>query len=304
MPKVSIIIPTHNRARLLRAAMDSVLRQAFQDFEIIVVDDASQDQSEEVVRSFADPRIRYLRHATNKGQGASRNAGIQYASGEYIALLDDDDEWLPHKLEKQVQRLDDSPAKIGLVYTGFCKVAGPDKRVIAQVLPEKRGSLFEDMCFRNWIGTCSTVLLRRSCFEKIGWFDETLPSGVDYDMWLRLAKQFDIDCIREPLVLYTVHPHSISTNYETRIRGAEAQFRKYGSFFAKNRKGYSRRYLSLGVHYCYQGDLTKGREAFRKGIQLNPLEVRHYFNFCLSLFGAGTFRKFKQFKESRFAFRA
>jgi glycosyltransferase involved in cell wall biosynthesis len=301
MPKVSVIIPTCNRASFLKAAIESVLRQTFQDFEIIVVDDASQDRTREVIQSFTDPRIRCIRHETNHGQGASRNAAIKEASGEYVALLDDDDEWLPQKLEKQVRLLDSSPAKVGMVYTGFCKVEGSNKGVIAQVIPEKRGSVFEDMCFRNWIGTCSTVLLRRVCFENTGWFDETLPSGVDYDMWLRLSKQFDIDCIPEPLVLYTVHANSISTNHETRIRGAEAQFKKYGSFFAKNRKGYSRRYLSLGVHYCYQGDLTKGREAFFNGIKLNPFEVRHYFNFCLSLLGADTFRRFKKFKESHFA---
>ena len=117
MPKVSVVIPTHNRAGFLQAAIQSVLNQTFQDFEIIVVDDASEDQTTEIVRSFSDPRIRYMRHESNKGQGASRNDGIRQASGEYIALLDDDDEWLPEKLAKQVALLDSSPSQVGMIYT-------------------------------------------------------------------------------------------------------------------------------------------------------------------------------------------
>ena len=146
MPKVSVVIPTRNRAAFLQAAIQSVLNQTFQDFEIIVVDDASADQTAQVIQSFTDPRINYIRHETNKGQGVTRNDGINQASGEYVALLDDDDEWLPEKLEKQVRLLDSSPSKVGLVYTGFCKVDGSSKRVINRVIPEKRGQVFEELC--------------------------------------------------------------------------------------------------------------------------------------------------------------
>jgi glycosyltransferase involved in cell wall biosynthesis len=302
MPKVSVIIPTHNRANFLRSAIESVLRQTFQDFEIIVVDDASQDRTPEVIKGFPDQRIRYVGHDSHKGQGASRNAGIKNAVAEYVAFLDDDDEWLPEKLEKQVFLLERSPAKTGMVYTGFCKVDASTHGVISRVIPRKRGSILGDLCLGNCIGTCSTVLMRRECFAKTGVFDEMLASGADYDMWLRVAKEFDIEFVAEPLVLYTIHSNRISTNYEALIRGIEGQLAKYAPFFALNSKSYSLRYLSLGVFYCYRGNLTKGRAAFYKGIKLNPFEVRHYFNLFLSLFGPDHFRKFKEFKENHFSF--
>lgn len=298
MPKVSVIIPTYNRATFLQAAVESVLRQTFQDFEVIVVDDASRDRTAEVIESFTDARIRYIRHDINKGQGVTRNAGIKHASGEYIALLDDDDEWLPEKLEKQVRLLESRPDDVGMVYTGFRKIDASTGKVIAEVIPEKRGYIFREMCMRNWIGTCSTVLVRRSCLEAAGWFDEGLASGADYDLWLRISRDFEIACIREPLVLYAVHDGSISTSYEARIRGIEGQLRKHAVWFANDSKNYSRRYFYLGMLYCCKGDLLKGRQAFLKAIQLYPYEIRHYYYLCLSLLGADSFRRFKHFNET------
>src|SRR5262245_46961170 len=112
MPKVSVIIPTHNRADFLRDAIFSVLNQTFQDFEIIVVDDASTDNTSEVIGAFNDERIRYLRHDTNKGGSAARNTGILNSQCDYIAFLDDDDQWLPEKLAKQVDTLIASPPDV------------------------------------------------------------------------------------------------------------------------------------------------------------------------------------------------
>lgn len=121
MPKVSVIIPTYNRARYLHRAIQSVLDQRFPDLEIIVVDDASTDDTAQVIEGFRDPRIRYFRHNTNRREAASRNTGVQNAVGDYIAFLDDDDVWLPDKLAIQVNLLDISSLKIGAVYTSFCR---------------------------------------------------------------------------------------------------------------------------------------------------------------------------------------
>jgi hypothetical protein len=141
------------------------------------------------------------------------------------------------------------------------------------------------------------VLLRRSCFDNAGLFDEDLASGADYDMWLRISKEFDVDFIDEPLVFYNVHNHRISTNYESLTSGLEAQLTKHYSVLAQNRKTCSARYLSLGVLYCYQGQVVKGRQAFFKAIRLFPFEPRNYFNLCLSLLGGSNFKKIKEFKE-------
>ncbi|MEZ4547537.1 MAG: glycosyltransferase family A protein [Thermodesulfobacteriota bacterium] len=113
MPKVSVIIPTHNRADLLKAAIQSVLDQTYTDFELLVCDDASNDHTQDTVAGFSDPRIIYKRYEKNSGVVELRNNAVNSSSGEYIAFLDDDDEWLPEKLEKQVSVLDRSSPETG-----------------------------------------------------------------------------------------------------------------------------------------------------------------------------------------------
>ena len=120
-PTVSVIIPTYNRAKLLPRAIKSVLNQTFKDFEVIIVDDGSTDNTEEVINEFQkhNKRIKYIRHEKNKGAAAARNTGIKIAQGEYIAFQDSDDEWLPNKLEKQMEIFESAPAEIGVVYTDY-----------------------------------------------------------------------------------------------------------------------------------------------------------------------------------------
>ena len=115
-PKVSVIIPTYNRADLLPRAVKSALSQTYDDYEILIVDDCSTDHTRETVSAWDDERVRYTRHTENRGQSGALNMGIHNASGQYIAFLDDDDEWVPTKLEKQVAVLESSDPKVGLVY--------------------------------------------------------------------------------------------------------------------------------------------------------------------------------------------
>src|SRR5262245_7479203 len=119
MPKVSVIVPTRDRAEYLRVAITSVLSQTFQDFELIVVDDASAENNFEVISSFHDDRIKFIRHETRKGGSAARNTGIINSSCDYIAFLDDDDEWFPDKIAKQIHLLHSSPPDVGCIYTGY-----------------------------------------------------------------------------------------------------------------------------------------------------------------------------------------
>ena len=122
MPKVSVVVLTHNRPDMLCRAVSSILNQTFQDFEIVLVDDASTDNTPEVVRGLGDARIKYIRHKENRGEAAAANTGVTSSSGEYIAFLHDDDEWLPEKLGQQVRLLESSPPTVGAVYTGFLRI--------------------------------------------------------------------------------------------------------------------------------------------------------------------------------------
>jgi glycosyltransferase involved in cell wall biosynthesis len=291
MPKVSVIIPTHNRAEFIRLAIASVLNQTFQDFEIVIIDDASKDHTQEVIANFNDARIKVIHNQISKGAAGARNIGLINTSCEYIAFLDDDDEWLPEKLKIQTCLLDNSPPEVGGIYTySFIK-----EKVSGRVLSIWDYEI-KEFSKENVI-TTSSVLLRRECFERCGLFDENMPTGSDYDMWIRISEKFSFEIIKDALVNYYIHENRLSINYGKKIRGLEILFEKHNNLFKKDLKEYSRMYLSLGVFYCYKGELQKGRRAFSKSIRMNPFEIRSYFNFLLSLLGAERFKKLKEAKE-------
>jgi glycosyltransferase involved in cell wall biosynthesis len=222
---------------------------------------------------------------------------VQNSQGKYIAFLDDDDEWLPEKLQKQVDLLDSSPPVVGAVYTGFLKIDRLTGEMLAQIVPTKRGCIFHEMFIQNWVGTPSTVLLRKECFEKVGVFDEELVFGTDYDMWIRISKEFRFEYISDPLVHYYVHDNNLSTNYEIVVRGMEISNRKYEKHFALHRRHHSDRFHTIGVFYCLSGNIRKGREALLTAIRLYPFDARYYFRLFVSLLGAESFKKTNELKE-------
>jgi glycosyltransferase involved in cell wall biosynthesis len=295
MPKITVIIPTCNRAEFLRSAIASVLNQTFQDFEIVIIDDASRDHTQDVVTNFKDTRIKLIRHQVSKGAAGARNTGIMNSNCEYIAFLDDDDEWLPDKLHMQIDLLENSSPEVGGVCTSRLTINGTSRRVSYIWDPELPLDLSKD----NFI-TTSSILLRRKCFEEFGLFDESMPSASDYDMWIRISKKFSFEFIREPLTKYYIHEDSITYNYGKKIRGIEILFEKHDEFFKSNPRSYAQQYLNLGVFYCYNGEVQKGRKAFKQSIRMNPFEISNYFNFCLSLLGAKRFKKIKKVKEKVF----
>ena len=138
MPKVSVIIPTHDRAEYLGVAIASVLNQTFQDFELIVVDDASVEDNLGVIASFHDDRIKFFRHQTRKGGSAARNTGIANSKCDYIAFLDDDDEWFPDKLAQQMAILLASPSDVGCIYTGYVTVDKSTGEIRGQIIPREK----------------------------------------------------------------------------------------------------------------------------------------------------------------------
>jgi glycosyltransferase involved in cell wall biosynthesis len=289
MPKVSVVIPTYNRARFLRAAVRTVLDQTFQDFEIVIVDDASSDDTPAVVASLGDGRIKYIRHEQNRRIAGARNTGVSSSAGEYIAFLDDDDEWRPRKLEQQVQILDISAPTVGAVYTAFAQVDVASGNVVGVITPVKRGHILHELGSRNWVGTASTVCVRRQCFEEVGLFDESVAFGEEYDMWIRIAHRFDFRYIDEVLVGYGLHARRLSRNYDVMISGLTRQLEKYDAFFGSDPANHSRRFMSLGRLYCYSGDARRGREAFWEAIKLWPFAPKHYLYFGLALLGARGF---------------
>jgi len=199
MPKISVIIPTYNRAMLLRSAINSVLSQTYDDYEIIVIDDGSTDDTAEVVKEFPADKLRYV-FQENNGRSAARNNGIKIARGEYIAFLDSDDLFLPTKLELQAQFLDNNP-DYGLVYS-FAKTVDESGKLLHQYFYEGdlSGWIYPDLLsLRNNVITTPTVMVRAQIIAELGGFDETMDICEDLDLWCRIARTYEVMQIRQHL---------------------------------------------------------------------------------------------------------
>ena len=196
-PKVSVIITTHNRADMLPRAVDSVLAQTFNDYEIIIVDDCSTDDTQDVIAKFDDPRVRSLRHEVNKRQAAAINTGIADARGECIAFLDDDDEWLPAKLERQTALLDSSPPNVGLVYGWLDEVNGSTGRVTPSYRNTIEGDVFDNLLALEIPSPTSTLLVRASVAREVNGFDPRLRRHIDNDFICRISQRYHLAALPE-----------------------------------------------------------------------------------------------------------
>jgi glycosyltransferase involved in cell wall biosynthesis len=196
-PEVSVILPTYNRAWILKEAIDSVLAQDFKDFELIVVDDGSTDDTGQILDSY-DQDLMVL-HQSNRGVSAARNRGIDAAAGRLIAFLDSDDLWLPRKLTTQVNFFNSNPAAV-INQTEEIWI-----RNGIRVNPKTRHHKFSGMIFEKSLALClvspSAVMMKRSLFEEVGLFDEDLPACEDYDLWLRISWRYPVDLIETPLII-------------------------------------------------------------------------------------------------------
>lgn len=211
-PRVSVVIPTYERADLVGRAVDSALAQTVEDVEVIVVDDGSTDGTHEAVAAESDPRVRYLEHETNRGVSAARNTGIEAASGEYVAFLDSDDEWLPRKLERQLAALDDR----GDGWVGaYCDVATAGLSGLSRLAAAVSETLFRSsapqeggrelaaalLSMRVFMGPGSTLLVERDALTAAGSFDEGLSIYEDWDLVLRVLSVGKLAYVDEPLAV-------------------------------------------------------------------------------------------------------
>jgi glycosyltransferase involved in cell wall biosynthesis len=294
-PQVSVIIPTCNRARLLPVAIRSVLAQTFGNFELIIVDDASEDSIDDVVKAFQDRRVRWITHEERLGGGAARNTGIRNSGGEFVAFLDDDDEWYPQKLARQMALLLRSSPNVGGVYTGYEAIDRETGKLRARQIPRYRGDLSSELLKTNCIGSTSSVLLRRQCLNDVGMFDESLPSFQDYDLWIRISRAYQFDSIAECLLKYYLHSNKIWTNPEAIRAGLDILVERYGAS-ASFRRRCGHYYLSAAAQFCESGEGGKARQSLRRAILLHPFNARHYLYLFLSLLGRSTYRKVQHMK--------
>lgn len=274
---VTVIIPTHNRAAMIERSVQSALAQSYEDLDVIVVDDGSTDNTAEVVERIVDDRLRYIRREKNAGAQAARNAGVRAASGDLIAFLDSDDEWDPLKIELQVEKLSTCPPSVGMVYCGIRRI-DQDGRTVPDRIPRYRGRLFERLLQKNIIGGMSVALIRADVLREVGPFDERLRARQDLDMWLRIARHYEIDFVPEKLVVYHLHRGRTSENKAARLQGTLALLGKLHDDLRERPAVRATHYYALARLYGQHGQRAAERRFLQRslGARVRPRTLARY----------------------------
>lgn len=281
MALVSVIIPTFNRAILVMEAIDSVLKQTFQDFEILVVDDGSTDTTKEEVARINSEKIRYI-YQVNKGPAAARNTGIRAASGQYIAFLDSDDLWLPRKLEKQIELFEKLTPDVGLVH---CSVYLKKEHDLILKQAKAKGNPLRDLLLNTSNAYLSTpaILVKKECFDKTGLFDEGRWLSEDLDFCIKIAQHCRVDYVEEPLVVVREIGKSLTRNFMEFHTSANL-FTILDRVFndpacpedlkSLRSEAYAKRLLQLMGGYYVNNRVIKVWEFFFKALLYHPKSIK------------------------------
>ena len=225
-PLVSIVLASYNMGHYLPESVRTVLAQTYENIEVIIIDDGSTDDTEEQIKPLlVDSRLRYIKQE-NQGQPKAKNNGIKASKGEYIAFCDGDDLWAPNKLEIQLPLFKDDP-EVGVVYSEVSYI--DDKgNPLDKEQPYERysGKVTDKLILKNFI-PFGTAIVKKQCFDEMGLFDENLPMGIDWDLWLRLSTRYKIMYIPAKTYIYRIWPGQMSSNYRGRYHHAELIMNKF-----------------------------------------------------------------------------
>jgi len=298
MPYISVIIPVYNQAHYIRDAVKSVATQTYTDWELVVVDDGSTDNSPSVLSELASsvPRTSVIRQE-NQGRAAARNTGLEAAAGSLIVFLDADDQLYPHKLERQVTFLQEHP-DVGVVYSDvmLCDETGQElvRHSLANMPHHPSGRIVESLFLRNSIPIHS-AMVRRTCIEQAGVFDENLPQGTeDWDFWIRLACHCRFQYQAEALGLYRVHGAMITHASDQMWRSFTAlqdKITRMPEFIGAPKRIRSHFYRICGVALGMRGDMPGAQEHLRRSIRLFPQDPGALALLMLSYLGRDVFRR-------------
>ncbi len=291
MPKVSVIIPAFNSERFIGDAIESVLAQTYRDFELIVVDDGSQDQTAQRIKQYGD-QIIYL-YQSNSGVAKARNLGHTHSSGEYLAFLDSDDRWYPRMLEVEVRAMNENP-EAGLVYSDVDIIDEEGKLLQEHYLANRaqRKKPIDSIIGYHWIPFPSASLKRRDIFEKAGCFDVSFyQGGEDVLLWAKMYRLADFLRVPQSLAQRRTQQHQISHTKERRFQADIIASNKLWTFFADepDRQAdllvtYARIWSREGQRLVMEGNLASGRECFRWSFRFYPFYFRNYIRLVRSYF--------------------
>lgn len=266
---ISIIIPAYNSAKYISLAVKSVLNQTYQDFELLIIDDGSTDNTKEIIESFKDKRIEYI-YQNNTGAASARNTGIKKAKGEYIAFLDADDRWKPDKLARQIKEITCNP-ETAMIYSAI--------EIIYEEISDTKTVRFKKYNNNDFIKSLlvdpfksiplpSTVLIKKSSLHKAGEFNSDYFTGEDWDLWLRVASFGECRYIDEVLVTKLTHSSSITNSMDLELTG-KTHFELLNNFFEKNpsfnslkNRAYSNVYYDLACRYFARNNNKADKYSF------------------------------------------
>ncbi|WP_435156855.1 glycosyltransferase family 2 protein [Haladaptatus sp. DFWS20] len=292
-PTVSVVIPTYNRADVIGGAIDSVLNQNFNDFELLIVDDGSTDHTQTVVDDYSDPRLRYIVHQQNMGVSETRNSGIMAADGDYIAFLDSDDRWKPRKLQRQIAALERKSEEWIAAYCGFSyNKQSPMQRLKYYVFDhlfhtssKKSGGadLIREILMLNLrIGPGSTLIVKRNAITEVDGFDHQLDIHEDWDLIIRLLRYGKLEYVEEDLVVI----HESNDPSPIDMRDAKQQFlSKHSGAIAeledKNHDVTNLHQFHLGGCYIREGEFTNGHHYIDPSMIRKP---KHFLQLIYWMF--------------------
>jgi len=297
--EVSVVIPCYNGEKFIYGAIESVLNQSYQNFEIIIVDDGSTDNSKSVIQPFLrDQRIRLVEHGQNKGIPAARNTGIKASKGRFVAFLDQDDLWLPEKLDKQIAIFEKGSGNVGLVFSKMVIVlitGRLNKRYLsAQVAPSRINQLSKQevlkALFMNNFVPMITTMVRRECMDTVGLFDERIRGGADdYDFCLRLATRYAVQYIDMPLAVRQIHFANYSNPerfFEDELLIIDKMVEQTPLLAKLRNKKLGMIYYNLGRYYQLNEKIHYARSAILKAIKYHPFKIKPFLALMISFLGS------------------
>jgi len=276
-PKISIVIPTCNRPRLLSRAIQSVLNQTFSDFEVIIIDDGLKERADNVIEKINDNRIIYIQNKTNKGGSATRNIGIKKAQSSWIAFLDDDDEWKPEKLQEQYKVIRDFGDKIGFIFCGaeFFDQQNNNTKIKKYGADEKIKNYYKQYISLDLKVNTSVVVIRKNILEKVGYFDEDLPSNQETELMMRVTKICEGFCVNKVLVKVNfLEGEHVGGNIDRRIKGKELVLEKHWNELKKKPKILASYYYVIGDLYRAKKDFILAKNYYKKSWQKDRTKLK------------------------------
>lgn len=303
MPKVSILLTCYNHIRYLPAAFEGILSQTHKDYEIIAIDDGSKDGTRDWLSARPEP-MKLIFNESNLGTYASLNVALEAATGDYIAILNDDDVWAPTKLQRQLDLFSKHP-EVGLVHTDGSFIDGEGKTFegapLGFTFPRfETGDILLGLLYENKI-IASAALVKRECFERLGGFNESYFGSGDWEMWMRIAEEYQVGFVPEPLTFYRVHGANASHKLERIwrddeklrewMRSRESFYRAKGYDESSLKAALSHNEACLGTVKTLNGDPAGGRAAYKRSMSLQPGRFKSYLRYVATFLPKPLFRK-------------